>query len=108
MINSLRSGNLSPTTLIIPGVLGIGTLLLGSLGYAKIAFKGIKKRALSDGSALVDLGSDYKKNLWKKMEHKITENIEKLSPKDLWAGYGRSYSRIEFFLNNDDQAHHGQ
>jgi len=101
MISALKSGGLSLTNLIVPGILGIGTLFLGSLGYSRIAFGGIKKKALNDGSALVDLGSDYKKNLWKKMEPKIRENIQKLSPKDLWAGYSRSYGKIMQFLNND-------
>jgi EH domain-containing protein 1 len=101
MISGLRSGELTLTNLIIPGILGVGTLILGSLGYSKIAFKGIKKKALSDGSDLVNLDTDYKKNLWTKMQSKITENLTALSPRDLWAGYGRSYARVEHFLNND-------
>lgn len=101
MIASLRGGESSLTTLIIPCILGVGTLLIGTLGYSKIAFKQVKKKALNAGSELLDLDTDYRKNLWYKMEAKIIENIQSLSAKDLWGGYGRSFVKIQNFLKND-------
>lgn len=46
-------------------------------------------------------GNDYRKNLWVKMESKILENLQGLTVKDLWAGYGRSLGKIQNFLKND-------
>ncbi len=101
MIASLRGGEVSLTNMIIPCVLGVGTLLLGTLGYSKFAFKQVKKKALNAGPELLNLDTDYKKNLWNKMESKIRENIQALSAKDLWGGYGRSFVKIKNFLKND-------
>jgi DNA-binding IscR family transcriptional regulator len=54
-----------------------------------------------NGEDLVSLDTDYRKNLWQKMEAKIKENLQGLTVSDLWAGYGRGLSKIQNFLNND-------
>lgn len=100
-ITGLRSGASSLTNLIMPTIFGVGTLVIGTLAYSKIAFKQIQKKAVGNGSALMNLDNAYKKNLWEKMEPKAKENLQALSVKDLWGGYGRSFNKIRNFLNND-------
>lgn len=101
LIASIRSGQFSLMNLIIPAAFGIGVLFIGSLAYSKVAFKQLQKKAVADSSEFVDLESAYKKNLWAKMEHKAIENLEELSVRDLWSGYGRSLTKIQNFLKND-------
>lgn len=101
LIASIRTNTFSPSNLIVPAILAVLTFFLGSIGYSKIAFRQWQKKATANASELVELGSDYRRNLWDKMEGKIIENLQALKVKDLWSGYGRSLSKIQNFLKND-------
>ena len=101
LITSIRNGEFSFSSLIIPAVFAVATLLIGSFGFSKIAFKKQLKKAMVNGADLVNLDNDYRKNLWRKMESKVKENLQELKAKDLWGGYGRGLSKIQNFLNND-------
>ena len=101
LIASIKNGSFELTTLVVPGVLALVTLLIGSFGFSKIAFRRQLKKALANGSDLVTLDNDYRKNLWRKMESKVRENLQDMSVNDLWGGYGRSLVKIKNFLNYD-------
>jgi hypothetical protein len=101
LITSVRNSTFSLANLIIPGILAAGTLVIGYLGFSKIAFKQQRRKAMINGEDLVQLSNDYRKNLWRKMEAKTKENLQGLKVSDLWGGYGRSLSKIQSFLNND-------
>lgn len=101
LITSIRNGEFALTNLIVPGILALITLLIGTIGFSKIAFKQQLKKALANGTDLVNLDNTYRKNLWSKMEEKAKENLQEMSVKDLWSGYGRSLAKIKNFLNND-------
>lgn len=101
MLASIRGSVFDMSTLILPALLALGTIVIGSLAYSKIAFRQLKKKAVSDGAELLELDTDYRKNLWDKMAEKAKENLEGLGPYDLWRGYGRSLTKIQNFLNND-------
>jgi len=101
LITSIRNGEFSLSHLIIPAIFAVGTLFIGSFAFSKIAFRQQLKKAMINGSDLVVLDSDYRKNLWQKMEAKTKENLQRLKVKDLWSGYGRGLSKIQNFLNND-------
>lgn len=101
LITSIRNSQFSLGNLIVPGILAALTLFIGSFGYSKIAFRQQRKRAMLNGADLVKLDNDYRKNLWRKMETKVKENLQDLKVKDLWGGYGRGMAKIQYFLNND-------
>jgi GTPase SAR1 family protein len=101
LIASIRNNQFSLSNLIVPGVLAVVTLLIGYLGFSKIAFKQQLKKAMVNGTDLVYLDNDYRKNLWRKMEAKAKENLQSLRVNDLWSGYGRGLAKIQNFLNND-------
>jgi GTPase SAR1 family protein len=101
MLTSIRVGPFDLSTLIIPAILALGTLVIGSLAYSKIAFRQLKKKAVANGAEFLDLDTDYRRNLWEKMAETAKENLEGLGPYDLWSGYGRSMTKIQNFLNND-------
>ncbi len=103
-IESVRTGALSSAPfklLVLPFILLLGSWLVGFLTFSKITFPALRKKALAKSSDLVSLETDYRKNLWSKMEKKVEENLKNLAVKDLWAGYNRSLNRIKSFLNND-------
>lgn len=101
LITSIRNGEFSLTILLIPSILAVLTLLIGSFSFSKIAFRRQLKKAMVNGADLVTLETDYRKNLWRKMEAKVRENLQGLKVKDLWSGYGRGLTKIQNFLNND-------
>lgn len=101
LVTSIRNGEFALTSLLIPSILAAGTLFIGAFGYSKIAFRQLLKKSMLNGADLVQLESDYRKNLWTKMEGKAKENIGSLRVRDLWTGYSRGLSKIQNFLNND-------
>lgn len=101
LLTALRDGSFSVPTLLIPTILAGLTLILGSFGYSKIAFKGIWKKALTNTPDLVVLDSPYRENLYSKMEGKIKENLRAMTVNDIWRGYSWSLTKIQNFLNND-------
>lgn len=101
MLASIRGSVFDMSTLILPSLLALATIVIGSLAYSKIAFRQLKKKAVANGAELLTLDTDYRKNLWDKMADKAKENLEALGPYDLWRGYGRSLTKIQNFLSND-------
>ncbi|OEU55924.1 MAG: dynamin family protein [Desulfobulbaceae bacterium S3730MH12] len=101
LITSIRNGTFSLNNLVIPMIFLLVTLTIGAIFFSKVAYPKMLKKALAQGGELVRLDNDYRKNLWKKMEGKVKENIAAISVRDLWSGYGRSLSKIQGFLNVD-------
>lgn len=101
LLTAIQTGDLSPLSFIVPVILAGVVIALGWIGYTKFTFPRLKKKALALGSNLVPMESDYRKNLWWKMESKIRENIEAFKIRDIWSGYGRTLAKIQNFLNFD-------
>ena len=101
LITSIRNSTFGLGNLIVPSLLAGLALLIGTFSYSKIAFKKQRKKAMINGSDLVKLDNDYRKNLWRKMEVKFKENLQELKVKDLWSGYGRGMAKFQYFLNHD-------
>lgn len=101
LVNSIRNGGLNLSHFIVPGILALSTILIGSFSYSKIAFRRVLKKALANTTDLVKLDNTYRVNLWKKMEEKARENLRGMTVNDLWRGYGWSLTKIQNFLNND-------
>ena len=101
LLASLKSGTIAPFTLVVPSILALATLFLGSFGFSKIAFRRLLKKSLANSAGLVVLDNDYRRNLWRKMEFKARQNLIGLKVNDLWSGYGRSLTKIDHFLNYD-------
>ena len=101
LITSVRNGEFSLINLLIPCILAAAGLLIGFFSFSKIAFRRQLKKAMANGTDLVGLETDYRRNLWRKMETKVRENLRDLKVRDLWSGYGRGLSKIQSFLNSD-------
>jgi GTPase SAR1 family protein len=101
LVTSIRNNQFSLSHLIVPGILVAVTLFIGAFSFTKIAFRQQLKKAMINGADLVSLETDYRKNLWQKMEAKVKENLQSMKVRDLWSGYGRGLSKINHFLYND-------
>jgi len=101
LIASVRNGTFSLGNLVIPAIFALTTLAIGAISFSKVVYPQMLKKALADGADLVRIDSDYRTNLWRKMESKAKENLARISVRDLWSGYGRSLTKIQGFLNED-------
>ena len=101
LVTAIRNSQFSLSHLLVPGILAAGTVFVGAFAFSKIAFRQQLKKAMINGADLVSLETDYRKNLWQKMEAKAKENLQGLKVSDLWSGYGRSLTKINHFLYND-------
>jgi EH domain-containing protein 1 len=101
LLSAIKSGDFSLLHLITPVLLALATLLVGTVIYSKFAFGRLLKKALANPSGLVVLDSDYRRNLWRKMEFKAKQNLAGLTANDLWSGYPRNLARIDQFLQYD-------
>ncbi|MCK5068913.1 MAG: dynamin family protein, partial [Desulfocapsa sp.] len=101
LISSLRGEGLTATSLIMPLLFLCGTLAVGMLIFNNFGFKGLLKKSLSDSSDLVDLDTEYRKNLWNKMAGKTEKLIQNSGSKDIWQGHISNQNKIRRFLDED-------
>ncbi len=101
LISSLRGEGLTVTSLIMPLLFLRGTLAVGMLIFNNFGFKGLLKKSLSDSSDLVDLDTEYRKNLWNKMAGKTEKLIQNSGSKDIWQGHISNQNKIRRFLDED-------
>ncbi|PIE72895.1 MAG: dynamin family protein [Deltaproteobacteria bacterium] len=101
MLASVRNGSFSMSVFMLPALFALIAIAVGSIGYSRVAFRKMKKKALSDGSQFLQLETAYRKKLWEKMKDTATKNLEALGPYDFCSGYARSLTKIRKFLKND-------
>lgn len=101
LISSLRGEGLTATSLIMPLLFLCATLAVGMLVFNNFGFKGLLKKALSDSSDLVNLDTEYRRNLWNKMAGKTEKLIQNSGSKDIWQGHIGNQNKIRRFLDED-------
>lgn len=106
LFSALLGGTVNAGNFILPGCLVALTVFLAWFVYSRFVFAGLRRQSTSHSQELVTLESEYKKNLWRKMEKKVLELLGKATTRDLWAGHSRNLSKIEKFLTRDLQSYY--
>jgi len=59
------------------------------------------KKTLEDSSGLVTLESEYRRNLWDKMDGTIQGLLQKSTVKEMWQGHSSNLAKIRRFFDGD-------
>ena len=106
LLSALMGGTVNLTHFILPGCLVALTLFVFWFIFSRFVFTSLRKQSSIKSEELVTLNSEYKKNLWRKMEDKVQDLLGKATTKELWAGHSRNLSKIQRFLSRDLQSYY--
>ena len=106
LIAALLGGTVNAEHFILPGCLVALTVFLGWFIFSRFVFSGLRKQCAARSQELVVLDSEYKKNLWNKMQGKVQDLLAKATTRELWAGHSRNFSKIQRFLTRDLQSYY--
>ena len=101
LISSVKGGTFSLGNLLIPLIFLCTTLVLGWIFYNNYGFKKLLKGTLANCSDLVNRENEYRRNLWNKMQGKITDLVSNSKAKDIWIRHSGNLTKIQRFLEND-------
>ena len=101
LISSVRGGTFSFGNLLLPLIFLCAALALGWIFYNNYGFKNLLRKTLANSSDLVNRENEYRRNLWNKMQGKITDLISNSKATDIWIRHSGNLTKIQRFLEVD-------
>jgi len=101
LISSVRGGTFSFGNLLLPLIFLCAALALGWVFYNNYGFKNLLRKTLANSSDLVNRENEYRRNLWNKMQGKITDLISNSKATDIWIRHSGNLTKIQRFLEVD-------
>ena len=100
-IEALLDGGVTATNLVGPvvGILTVGMLVV--FYTQRLSFPGIVKKSLEDLDDLVELTTDYKKDLWSGVREEVRKQLTEQPRKHLLMFHQRNLRRLKNFLEKD-------
>jgi len=108
LINALLQGSVTPQHLVIP-LTGVAIVcFLAWLWFTRWSFPRLVRRCQARRAGLVNLDSNYKENLWSKVEGKAGSLLSRARLGDLGGVHARNLSRIRRFLVRELQDYYNK
>lgn len=101
LISAILSTTTGWTNLLIPAIGIACTALLMSLFFSRFQFPCLKKQAVDHPQELVNLDSDYSRQLWAKVDSHVCLLLKKAKIKDLIIGHHSNLRKIDKFIAGD-------
>ncbi len=101
LISALLSGNVGLGNLPLPLTCAAFVAFLFWLWFTRLSFPGLVKNCLKEKKNLVSLENEYRKNLWDKVEGRVTALLSGARLRDLGSVHGSNLGRIRKFLARD-------
>lgn len=101
LISALLSGNVGLTHLTFPVTCSAFVGFLFWLWFTRWSFPRLVKKSLKEKKKLVSLENEYRKNLWDKVEDRVTELLSRAKVTDLGAVHSSNLGRIRQFVASD-------
>jgi GTPase SAR1 family protein len=103
LISSLLSGTVGWPNLLIPTIGAGGSIFLMSLFFSRFQFPRLKKQATTQPEELIDLDSDYRRQLWIQVNGQIRLLLQEAGLKDVIVGHQINLRKINKFISGDLQ-----
>jgi EH domain-containing protein 1 len=101
LAGALLAGNMNSEHLLWPIVWAMLVVASASLYVQRILFPKFTKSTLKDLDNLIPFETAYKRDLWKRVKHRIHKLIEDQARKQILITHGRYLGKIERFLDKD-------
>lgn len=106
LLEALFTGSAGLLHLTIPLIAGLSVSFLTWLWFTRWRFPRLVKTCHARVAEMVTLDSQYKKNLWAKVEKKTRSILIQAKVTDLGTSHGRNLTRIQRFLEQNLQAYY--
>ncbi len=103
MIGTLFSGTVTVSQLVIPLGGTLALLTAAWLFFLKFQLPRLKKRALANPEAMLNLETEYRRQLWRKAKQTVSLNLQQAGARDVFFLHRRNLQKIDRFLNHDLQ-----
>ncbi|MFO7607464.1 MAG: dynamin family protein [Desulfurivibrionaceae bacterium] len=103
LISSLLSGTTGWANLLIPSLGGVGVLTLFALFFSRFQFSRLKEKAVAHPEELIELDTEYRRQLWKQVAPHIEFMLKKAGPREIFAGHHGTLRKIDRFIEGDLQ-----
>ena len=101
LISSLFSRPLDDSVLIFPSLAALLVLVLTSVFINNFMFPRFRKNTLEELDSLIPFETDYKRDLWRRVRHRVSSSIEEEGHKQLWISHSWYQKRLKKFLDKD-------
>ncbi len=108
LMAALIGGQVSLAHLPLPATAAGLVVFLVWLWFSRISFPGLRRRCRRQMHTLVELETEYQNNLWRKVEGRVANLLDKAGIRELWAGHTRNLSRIRRFLARDMKSYYNK
>lgn len=103
LISSLLSGTVGWPNLLIPTIGGIGSIFLLALFFSRFQLPRLKKQATAKPEDLIDLDSDYRRQLWSQVNTHVQMLLKETGLRDVIVGHQGNLKKIDKFISGDLQ-----
>ena len=104
LLSLLLNGSVSPKDLILPGVNAALVLSGLTLYLRRLLFPRYLKAVLKAPESLVELESEYRRDLWTQVRPLVLSLLSDQAPRFVWMRHSKRLARIERFLAEDLKA----
>jgi EH domain-containing protein 1 len=101
LLGSLFSGAFDDKVLVFPSLAALLILGLTGLVINYFIFPRFKKNTLEDLDSLIPFETAYKRDLWGRVRHRVSNCIEEEGYKQVWIGHSWYQRRLKKFLDKD-------
>ncbi len=108
LISALISGNAGVANLPLPLACGALVTFLFWLWFTRWSFPRLVKSCLKEKKNLVALDSEYRQNLWDKVENRVISLLSGARLRDLGGVHGGNLGRIRKFITKDLQDYYNK
>jgi len=98
---ALMNGSVSIQHMLWPLFWAVFVLVLTFMYIQRLVVPGTAKNALKDPDSLIPLDTVYKRDLWKRIKHRVIKRITDQTGRTLWIFHNRHLLKTERFLEKD-------
>ncbi|MDF1577300.1 MAG: dynamin family protein [Desulfurivibrionaceae bacterium] len=103
LISSLLAGRVGWADLLIPTLGAGGALTLFSLFFSRFQFIGLQKRAAGRPEELIELDTEYRRQLWRQVAPHVELLLKEAGPREIFASHQGNLRKIDRFIDAELQ-----
>ncbi len=101
LISAILDGSVSLSHFLFPTAGALVVMILSLFWFSRLSFPKLKRTWAEKRDKLVNLDTEYKKNLWQTVEEKVGGLVTKAKTREMWGVHSRNLKKIKRFLDHD-------
>ena len=101
LIELFRNDALTLTSFIVPGAFALMIIVIAVIWFTKFGFQRFTRKTKKRSNELLILDTEYRQQLWYKMEDTFLVLLDHATRKELFAFHGRNVKKAQKFINKE-------